>query len=497
MNINTKAIVRIYVQSIEYDWTTPFNKTDTFDSVGTGFFIDSEHIITCYHVVENSITNLITIPSLGKKKYNVEFVSCCPSLDIALLRTIDYKSKDFLEFDDSDQVKMTEEVYAVGYPLGQLNVKYSSGIISGIQDYLFQTDAPINNGNSGGPLINKNNKVIGINSSKIVSLNTEGIGMAIPINFFKTMYKLMLTNKIIRKPNIPFQFNDTSTDLWNYCVSNKNKVLIFNEFDSSTELTTSKKFTEGYFVKNTIVDAVKLNAKKTTQKTIEEIISKYNIVLKKKDLLLEFDGYAVDNYGEVKTSWSTEKISINNLILRYNINDKIKITYWSYTEKKIINCEFVLDYLFPIKSIVPLIEIPEYIIIGGIIIMNFSINHAETYKDIYKNIQDWFTFRIKPKVIISKILSGSSIKNDEIIEDGEIIVKINDIDVYSIDDIISEIINSIKRKDTYVILINDKNDTIAINIIDSLKETIQLSSVFNYKLMENKLFKTIIENRPT
>ena len=158
MDINIKSIVRIYVQSIEYDWTTPFNKTDTMDSVGSGFFIDSTHIITCYHVVEDSITNLITIPSLGKKKYNVEFVSCCPMLDIALLRTTDYESADFLEMDDSDQVKMTEEVYAVGYPLGQINVKYSSGIISGIQDYLFQIDAAINNGNSGGPLINKNNK---------------------------------------------------------------------------------------------------------------------------------------------------------------------------------------------------------------------------------------------------------------------------------------------------------------------------------------------------
>ncbi len=73
---------------------------------------------------------------------------------------------------------------AAGYPLGQDRLKYSSGIISGLQGALLQTDAPINPGNSGGPLLNNNNEVIGINSQKIAAGQADNIGYSIPIHNF-------------------------------------------------------------------------------------------------------------------------------------------------------------------------------------------------------------------------------------------------------------------------------------------------------------------------
>ena len=145
--IDIKSIVRIISEGYDFNWKSPFNKSSNNNSIGTGFFIDSEYILTCCHVVENSLKIYINIPSLDKEKYEVELISCCPCLDIALLKSKTYKSNQFLELDDSDKSKATDKIIAVGYPLGLENSKYSAGIISGIEEHFFQIDAPINEGN--------------------------------------------------------------------------------------------------------------------------------------------------------------------------------------------------------------------------------------------------------------------------------------------------------------------------------------------------------------
>ena len=90
MDINLKSIVRILSQSIAFDWKSPFNKSMNIDSIGTGFFIDKNYIVTCSHVIENAVKIYITIPSLGKEKYEAELISCCPYMDIALIKTNNY-----------------------------------------------------------------------------------------------------------------------------------------------------------------------------------------------------------------------------------------------------------------------------------------------------------------------------------------------------------------------------------------------------------------------
>ena len=294
-NINIKSIVRIISEGYNFDWKSPFNKSSNSDSIGTGFFIDSEYIVTCCHVVENSLKIYINIPSLDKEKYEVQLISCCPCLDIALLKTINYKSKYFLELDDSDKAKATDKVKAIGYPLGLENAKYSAGIISGIEEYFFQTDAPINEGNSGGPLINNNNKVIGINSSKVTS--SEGIGFSIPINFFKNMKELMLKNKIIRKCALLCEFNNMDKNLWKKLTNNN----IDNEYKT------------GYYIKKCHKES--------------SLYTEHNI--RDGDILLEFNNIKVDNYGEMNISWDNEKINLFNYLKRFNVNDIINLKIWS------------------------------------------------------------------------------------------------------------------------------------------------------------------------
>jgi serine protease Do len=160
---------------------------------GSGFFISADgYILTNNHVVKDAIK--ITITDINDKQYVATKIGTDPKTDLALLK-IKGKNFPFIELGDSDELEVGEWVLAIGNPLGQ-DLSVTSGIVSakgreleGLEvDYqnFIQTDAAINQGNSGGPLINMEGKAIGINS---VILSTSGgnigIGFSIPSNMAK------------------------------------------------------------------------------------------------------------------------------------------------------------------------------------------------------------------------------------------------------------------------------------------------------------------------
>jgi len=155
-------------------------KTDV--SQGSGVIIDEEgYIVTNSHVLEEA-SEIIIFP-YQKSSREAEFIGEDSEKDIALLKISgDY---DFLEFEDSNKVKVGEKVVAMGNPFG-LSFTVTEGIISSLDrefngiDAYIQTDVPLNPGNSGGPLVNKNGKVIGINNFKIGG--AESLGFALESN---------------------------------------------------------------------------------------------------------------------------------------------------------------------------------------------------------------------------------------------------------------------------------------------------------------------------
>lgn len=154
--------------------------------IGSGFLISSDgYIITNNHVVSKAIT--VKIKTLDDTEYKAKIIGTDPKTDLALLK-IKAEGLPFIELGDSNKAEVGEWVLAIGNPLGQ-DLTVTSGIISakgrqlGLADYedFLQTDAAINMGNSGGPLINMEGKVIGINSAILApSGGNVGIGFAIP-----------------------------------------------------------------------------------------------------------------------------------------------------------------------------------------------------------------------------------------------------------------------------------------------------------------------------
>src|SRR3989344_843099 len=147
---------------------------------GTCFLISSDgYLVTNAHMLSGA--SEVQITAFDGKKIPAELIGYNAELDIALLKISgDYS---FLEFDDSNNIRVGEKVIAIGNPLG-LQFSVSEGIVSGIHrpgpnelNAYVQTDAALNPGNSGGPLINKNGKVIGINNFKLGS--GESLGFAL------------------------------------------------------------------------------------------------------------------------------------------------------------------------------------------------------------------------------------------------------------------------------------------------------------------------------
>ncbi len=181
--------------------TTEFNKTYygyyqyVEEGAGSGVIVsDNGYIITNNHVITDSSTGAradsITVRLINGEEYKAEIKGNDSDSDIALLK-IDAKGLSAANIGNSDELKVGEQVIAVGNPLGELGGTVTTGIISATNREisvennkmtLIQTDAAINPGNSGGGLFNIEGELIGIVNAKTTDVTVEGLGFAIPIN---------------------------------------------------------------------------------------------------------------------------------------------------------------------------------------------------------------------------------------------------------------------------------------------------------------------------
>ena len=184
----------VQVTSTSAAGNDPFFGPQPRKSLGSGFVIDrSGRIVTNYHVIDGA--QEIEVNFSGDDRVPAKVVGSDPSTDLAVLE-IDAQARALtpLPLGNSDAVRVGDSVVAIGNPFG-LERTVTAGIISALQreitapngytiDKVIQTDAPINQGNSGGPLLSARGAVIGVNSQieGSVTGGNVGIGFAVPIN---------------------------------------------------------------------------------------------------------------------------------------------------------------------------------------------------------------------------------------------------------------------------------------------------------------------------
>ncbi|HOD01116.1 MAG TPA: trypsin-like peptidase domain-containing protein [bacterium] len=204
------AVVSIVVKTTDFDIFSGF--TDTYESgIGTGFIVDSNGlIITNSHVVNDPNGEYSVVLKDGTT-YSVDKIHLDEYSDIAILE-ITARNLPTVEFGDSDSLKVGQKAIAIGNALGRFDNTVTVGVISGTArevqassgfgqrktyENVIQTDAALNPGNSGGPLLNSSGQVIGVNVA--TTLGAENIGFAIPVNVVKPILASFIEKgKIVR-----------------------------------------------------------------------------------------------------------------------------------------------------------------------------------------------------------------------------------------------------------------------------------------------------------
>lgn len=236
-----KSIGQVFVEHAEYDYSRPYRPPSGSKVRGSSFVIahhnNEIYLLTNAHVVENAFNITLRFIQTGKRDIHADLISFCYFKDIALLRIPKEEAVDLimsatpLPIADSVVVKQGSEVVVAGYPLGEENIQFATGNISGWssdagQDSsetekehstaYIQITAPLNPGNSGGPVLNRDGNVIGIAAAGYLFF--QNIGYAIPSRTMWSALPYMIIegrkgNIMIHQPTLGFDWNTGSIDL--------------------------------------------------------------------------------------------------------------------------------------------------------------------------------------------------------------------------------------------------------------------------------------------
>lgn len=230
VSVNTSVVT----QSDDFSFYGFSGGTDVAQGAGTGIILtESGYIVTNRHVVPAGTTKVSVTLSDGTELKDVSVVGRTnetDSLDVAFLKINDAEGKKLqpAAIGDSSSMRVGDNVVAIGNALGQFQNTVTSGILSGFGrsvqagdgdgtayenlDNLFQTDAAINQGNSGGPLVNLNGQVIGINTA-VAAGDAQNIGFAIPINDVRGLIDQVVEDGSFERPYLGVRYVPLSADV--------------------------------------------------------------------------------------------------------------------------------------------------------------------------------------------------------------------------------------------------------------------------------------------
>jgi len=450
------AVVQVFAQIGQFNWLEPYKIGEQFENRGTGFFVNEfGYIVTNYHVIHEAKTVWIQIPYLGRQIIKASLVGFCPQMDIALLKIshegfTEIKEKvgkiPFLALGNSDNVKRTDTVMVLGYPLGHHLIKSTIGVMSGRESTggisLLQMTAPINPGSSGGPILSSFGSVIGI--AVATHMMAHNVGYAIPINELKVIFDDLQKQKLLRKPMLGAIFQNATNDQAKY-LGNPEPA--------------------GFYV----------------QKVLKDSLMEKEGVLPG-DMLYMFNGFSIDAYGEARVQWSDDRVLLRDLISRLSIGELISMVLYRGGQKKEITFTLEVPPVYPIRKVYPGFEDVEYEVVGGMVIMPLTDDHIQLLSglrpDLFKYVR--VENRDEPVLIITHILPGSYAQQLRCLMVGDILQTVNGDEVRTLDDFRVAIKKSIE---TDFLSIQTVENTLAVFEFRSmLKDEENLSSSFSYPI---------------
>lgn len=445
------TVVQILVTRAERNILQPYQVPTPSRCTGSGFIMSPDgEIITNAHVVNQAMSIMIQMPAFGKHQFEVDLIGIMPEKDLALLKLrpddIELIAKRigklaYLELGDSDTVLRSQEILALGYPLGQESLKSTTGVVSGHETGMIQMSAPINPGSSGGPSIDTCGKVIGINSAGIVE--AQNVGYVIPINDLKTFLKDLRGGGLVRKPYIGVYQSMVTEDLV--------KAL-------------GNPLPGGTYVVEVLQD------------------SPLKGQLKPGDMIYEVNGIPVDMYGEMSVPWSEDKMSTSEYISRLAVGQKVSIVAYRKGKRKEFVCTFDRKELAPVRVVYPGYEELPFEAFGGYIVMPLMLNHVPHLIKVAPGLGKFGEEKnqYEPLLIVTYLLPDSPAHRARLRIQGSILKKVNGIKVGTLEDLRKALLAS---KDQITVETTD-NILVALSKEKVLKQEKMLAQTFGYQITE-------------
>lgn len=498
---------------------------------GTGFIVDITNglIITNAHVASNAISISGRMSRFGENDLSIRVISICREKDIALCQLsnddigrilTDKSASDInMKFGDNMLLRETSNVVAIGYPLGQKNIKFTTGVVSGFHgnndgddeegaslteeegpSYI-QVTAPINPGNSGGPLLNRKGEVVGVNAAGYLFSQNIGyaIGSRTVLGIYNALIQPLKDNNIkiphiVITPKYAFEYNRASSALLELAcngVSGREGVYVRRVYPNSCfdtlnegDIITQIKY-EDIYQNNpgafNVLDRTPIKGTDTTA-----TLDKYG------DLTLNTvcDRNVSDTNDNIETP-HCRKLSIKELFDMLPIGKQVSLIICRQTTDKnqcksgecgIYSISTFFNYVpstirYPIyPRVIPF----KYEIIAGLSIGDLTINHINGGCDLEAYTKG--KKRYEPALIVNQVFPDTTAYHTRVFKEGSVIKEFNNIKVTNV----QELRDAISKSGDYIIIVGKDHEKFSVRKEDAIREDIQALKQFeiaNYKYL--------------
>lgn len=469
------AVARLRCNGVEVNWYRPHERHDETSCMGSAFVyrIDYDergravrwYLLTAYHIVSEADRIQGSFPSCGRDRITMRIVGACPRTDTAVLCVerdafevsgVDPSSIRTLDLIDSDATRVFEDVLVCGFPESSETVKVTKGIVSGREDTLFQVDAPVNPGNSGGPLLaccsDGQWRVIGI----VVLRNSDadGIGFARPsAQIIDRLHKIE-AGGIVRLPSLNVKFAPTT---------------------------------------QTLLDSIGCPESGLLVRYVKPHTPLYKI-MREGDVLVGIgeEGarpLSLGHNGEMSVPWWPEKLPMKAMIMRWSLGVHVRVRYWSHESGDIVesSVRLTMPKQFPIRRFYAEFEPPDYETFCGIIVMPLTHNHIEEDEDFSRRFSLlWQTLpmRVSSQLVVTFVCPEAAVADqNDFIEPCDLISSVNERSVRTMDEYRAALIDAVQNDGSVRLRTQDGMVT-CITADEAMHEWPQLQARYNLPMSE-------------
>lgn len=458
------SVLQLKVTRAKYNPSRPYaNPVDKRVS-GSAFIIDIDrgYVGTNAHVVSNAISITGRIPKLGKRDLSLELIGICKEKDLALCKihhddikliTRGMKKEQVgslnMIFGDNMELKETDEVMTIGYPLGQENIKYTTGIVSGFEskngnDFgdmedakkrsptYIQITAAINRGNSGGPLLNKKGEVVGINAAGY--LFAQNVGYAIPARTFLSIYCDLIKSTVVKMPTLSLEWTKTNRELM--------------------KMKTGDERTYGIYVRNvypdSCVDSLEngdIIKRLDYQDTFWASKDAFSVNNHDPDVICNASSINIlcyfDRFGDATVGTKNEKgfqklierkMSFSEIMDMVPIGTDLNLEICRNGEWYMVQSKHSYKQSDRVPRFYPRIDPIDYEIFAGLCCANLNMSHVDSFDNLTFYTRNGEN-RYKKRVVVCQVFPDTTASRTQVLKQGHLITKLNNSDIETLDDI--------------------------------------------------------------